>query len=294
MKVVTTSAIPSREVNADGFSTRKGSYPGRRLFTEENTDGLNFVFVRNEFVHSGEKAFETPRHRHTFAQIKYVEKGESNFAAGQFIREGEIAYFPRMAYYGPQFQENCISNVIQFGFNGEHQKGPIWEAYRTEALARLNERGRIEGGQYFDVDLNTGTERVRDGVQAVYEEQYRMHTGQPLVARPPRYESVILMHPGEFDWFEIAPGVAIKRLGAFFDQPGPNGDVRISMVRLDKGASFNLAADRPQLAWTPSAGLVTDGTGHKEFTSLYCPLGEEGSFAGDGVKVILVEFPRLG
>ena len=109
MKVVSAAEVRTYEVNADGSSTRTGTYPGKRIFTEDAPDGLNFIFVRNDFTHTGVNAFRTPRHRHTFAQIKFVEKGASNYAPDQFIEEGEIGYFPRMAYYGPQVKENCNS-----------------------------------------------------------------------------------------------------------------------------------------------------------------------------------------
>lgn len=294
MKVISAFEIPTREVNADGRSTRKGSYPGKRLLTVDEPDGLNFIFVRNEFVHSGEQAFQTPRHRHTFAQVKFVERGASNYGAEQFIEEGEIGYFPRMAYYGPQHQENCISNVIQFGFNGEHQKGPVWEAYRDEALQKLKSRGTIADGKFFDTDPATGAQRVRDGVEAVYEEQYLMHTGTPLVMRPASYDSVILMRPKAFAWFESAPGVQVKHLGRFYDQPGPDGDIRISKVRFSGSGSYRLSSDRPQIAWTTTPGLVVEGQVKTDFTCVYSPYGEQSGISGaDGVEMFVVELPRL-
>ena len=294
MKMIEASHVPSREVNADGQSTRKGSFPGKRLLTEDAADGLNFVFVRNEFVHTGDAAFETPRHRHTFAQVKFVERGASNYGPDQFIEEGEIGYFPRMAYYGPQLQENCTSNVIQFGFHGEHQKGPVWEAYRAEALETLKARGTIADGLYTETDPQTGRTRVRDGVEAVYEQQYRMHTGEALAMRPPSYESVILMKPSAFPWFQAAPGVEMKHLGRFYDQPGPEGDVRISMLRLSDGGVHTLSADRAQLAWTTGSGLKAESRTAEGHTTVYSSIGEEDEISGDtGVELFVVEFPKV-
>ena len=293
MKVISAQDIDPFESNADGRSSRKGSYPSQRLFTEEAPDGLNFVFLRNAFIYSGEQAFETPRHRHTFAQVKFIAEGSSNYAPGQDIGEGEIGYFPRMAWYGPQHKEACTSMVIQYGFHGEHQKGPVWEGYRAEAIERLKARGEIKDGQYFDTDPATGKPRVRDGVEAIYEEQYLMHTGQALPAPPPPgYDAVILMKPDGFPWFEAAPGVEVKRLGDYFDQPGPNGDTRISKLRLSGGA-HTLSADRAQLCWAVAPGLITDGRMRPEITTVYCPRGEEGVLSGDGgLEVFVVEFPR--
>jgi hypothetical protein len=198
-----------------------------------------------------------------------------------------------MAYYGPQSKSNCTSIGIQFGFHGEHQKGPIWEGYRAEAIARLKSRGTIANGTYTDIDPETGETRVRDGVQAVYEEQYLMHTGKPLEFRPARYEAPVLMHPEAFDWFGVTQGVEIKRLGSFFDHPGPNGDTRISMLRFN-GGSYTMSTDRAQLTWTLSPGLVADGQATPELTATFSPRGDSGTICADGgIEVFLVEFPRL-
>lgn len=294
MKVVSASEVVARDANPNGQSTRAGTYLGQRLFTEDAPDGLNFVFLRNEFVFSDADAFRTPRHRHTFAQVKFLEKGASNYAPDQYIEEGEIAYFPRMAYYGPQVKENCTSLSFQFGFNGEHQKGPVWEGYRAEALKRLKSRGTIGDGVYTDIDPATGQQRVRDGVEAVYEEQYKMHTGRELVFRPASYDALVLMRPKMFAWYPEAPGVEMKRLGSFYDWPGPNGDVRISMVRLSDDGAYTLSADRAQVAWTLASGLVVDGGQTPTLTSVYSARGEATEISGrDGIEVYVLEFPRL-
>lgn len=293
MKVVSAENIEAVKENADGRSTRVGTYAGKRWFTQDEPDGLNFIFVRNTFHDDASEAFETPRHRHTFAQLKFVEKGSSNYIPGHDIPEGSMGYFPRMAYYGPQSKSRCTSIGMQFGFHGEHQKGPVWEGYRAGALARLKARGTIANGTYTDVDPETGESRVRDGVQAIYEEQYLMHTGKPLEFRPGRYEAPVLMHPKAFDWHNLEHGVDIKRLGAFFDHPGPNGDTRISMLRLD-GGSFTMPTDRAQLAWTLSPGLVAGGGVYPELAAAFSPRGDAGTISADGgIEVYLVEFPRL-
>lgn len=292
MKVVSVAKLGQYEANADGRSTRTGTYAGRRLFTQDEPDGLNFVFLRNVF-HDESAPFETPRHRHTFAQLRFIEQGSANYAPGQDIPEGDLGYFPRMAYYGPQSKSNCTSIALQYGFNGEHQKGPVWEAYRAEAVERLKEHGTIADGTYTDIDPATGQTRVRDGVEAIYQEQYRMHAGKELVFRPAGYDSAVLMHPPAFEYFPYAPGVDLKRLGTFWDQPGPNGDTRISVLRFSGGA-YTTAADRAQLAWTLSAGLVVDGTPAPELTAVFSPREDEGTISGDGgIEVYLVEFPRL-
>lgn len=296
MEITVASQVPTEEQNADGRSTRAGTYPGKRLHWAEGADGLNFHFVRNEFVHSGDAAFHTPRHRHTFAQVKFLEKGQSNYEPGKYIGEGDIAYFPRMAYYGPQTKENCISIGTQFGFNGEHQKGPVWEGYRQEALRRLKAKGTVEaGGMYRVTDPTTGEVVELEPVEAVYAEQYRMHTGgKEIEFRDPGFDAVVLMHPANFTYYPIAPGVEFKRLGQFHDWPGPNGDVRISMVKLSDNGTYRLGVDRAQVAWVIEPGLQIDGQTYPDHTSVYCPREEECVLSAEGpVEVYILEYPRL-
>ena len=293
MRVAVATKVAPRDENANGRSTRTGSYDGRRLQEDDAPDGLNFILVRNVFADNPDQAFKTPRHRHTFAQVKMVERGSSNFAPDRYIEEGDIAYFPRAVYYGPQAKDNCTSIAIQFGFNGEHQKGKVWEGYRQEAVRRLKERGEIVDGTFVETDPATGETRTKDGVEAVYEEQYRMHTNREFTVAPASYEDVILLHPKAFHYHAVAPGVELKRLGRFYDQPGPDGDVAISMVRLSDGGTFHLAADRAQVAWTLQKGLMVDGETFPELTSVYSPLGDEGRLSAEGsVELYFVEFPR--
>ena len=293
MRIATAEDIQTRDQNA-GLSVRTGSSNVKRLMDDDAPDGLNFWFVRSDHVHEGEAAFSTPRHHHTFAQVKLTERGASDIGLGQYIHEGDLGYFPRGAYYGPQHKEDCTILALQFGFNGEHQRGKAWEDHRAEAMERLMARGRMKDGLYIETDPATGETRTRDSVEALYDERYQMLKGKSLAIGPAGYENPVVMHPTAFSYFQAAPGVELKHLGRFFDQPGPSGDVRISVVRLSNGGSHTLEADRPQLVWTLSEGLQIEGRDYPRLTCAYSPRGEEGRLAGEGgVEVYVVEFPRL-
>lgn len=294
MKVVTAAEVPKEQTNKGGETSRTGTYEGQRLIDDDARDGLNFVFLRNRFFPDG-GVFQTPRHRHSFAQIKFVEKGASNFAPDQYIHEGDIAYFPRGAYYGPQLKDNATSISLQFGFNGEHQKGKVWESFRAEAVSRLKARGTLGDGVFTEVDPATGAKRQRDGVEAIYDEQYQLRYGadKKFVVAPGGYEAPVLMHPKAFPYHPFAPGVELKHLGQFYDQPGPNGDVRISMARLS-GGTYSLGPERARLAWALAPGLRVNGLAYPELTFVYSARDEHVSLSGDGgVEVFLVTFPRL-
>ena len=74
--------------------------------------------------HKVDHVYRTPRHNHTFQQIKFTESGRADVTPGEYIEEGDIGYFPRGAYYGPQAREKDTTTIAcQFGFNGEHQRG---------------------------------------------------------------------------------------------------------------------------------------------------------------------------
>jgi hypothetical protein len=292
MEVIVATDVSVADPN-HGLNVRVGSINTQRLVGDDAPDGLNFWLVRNTFDSDGGQVFETPRHHHSFAQIKMVERGSSNFVPGKDIQAGDIAYFPKSAWYGPQAKDNCTSFSMQFGFNGEHQRGERWEERRTEAMERLNARGHIEKGIYFEKDPATGETKTRDSVEALYDERARMVLGTPLPIGPEAYDSVIMMHPKAFAYFPVSAGVELKVLGRFYDQPGPNGDVCISMVRLSKGGAYKLGDDRAQIGWTLNSGLTVDGKSYTELASFYSPRGETTELGGDGVEVYLVTFPRL-
>jgi hypothetical protein len=293
MKVVVASEVSVQDPNS-GIQLRTGSIDTQRLLDDDAPDGLNFWLVRNCFANSAAEAFKTPRHHHPFAQIKMVEKGSSNVYPGKDIEEGDIAYFPRAAYYGPQAKDNCTSFGIQFGFDGQHQRGKRWEDRRAEAMANLMKRGTIESGIFFGKDADTGEDIRQDSIEALYQERMRLVTNRPLVVEPEGYDSVILMHPKAFPYFPVSPGVSMKHLGRFYDQPGPNGDVGISMVQLSGGGRYALDGDRAQLGWTMKDGLTVDGRDYPALTSFYSPRGEHAEIAGVAdVEVYLVTFPRL-
>jgi hypothetical protein len=293
MSVATAAEAPTREQNRPGYaSSRPGGMISQHLLEDDAADGLNFRFVRNQF-RPGEQAFRSPRHHHAFQQIRFAEKGDLNYAPGKFITEGDIAYFPRGAYYGPQLKDNGISIAIQFGFGGEHQHGPRWERYRAGARARLEERGTIKDGVYIEIDPVTKEKRTRDAVEALYEAQYAAHTNQKFVIPAEGYDAPILMHTKAFQYSDVAPGVEIKRLGRFYDHAGPNADVRISIVRLS-GGSYVLGPDRAQLAWTIMAGLKVGDEVYPELACLHSKRDEEMTISGDdGVEAYIVDFPRL-
>jgi hypothetical protein len=293
MQIVIAAEVQPDRKNV-GSTLRTGATIRQSLLAADTPDGLNFTVNRTEWL-SGADANTTPRHHHAFQQIRWAESGSINFAPGQDIAEGDLAYFPRGTWYGPQERDQGISLTIQFGFDGEKQHGSaFWNRYQAGAMEKLRARGTFEDGLFIEIDPATGERRETDSVEALYEEQFAMHTNRKFVIPAAGYEKPILIHPAIAPYYQAEPGVEVKQLGRFFDHPGPHADVRFSMVRLTDRAAFRLGKDRAQIAWTRSAGLWLDGREYPEATYLYSAREEEAEIRGErGVELILVEFPRL-
>jgi hypothetical protein len=288
MEIVTASEAPILKQT----EVRDGATIRQILLAGDTPEGINFRLFRSQYQ-SGENAFESPRHHHAFQQIRWAESGAVNYGPDMNIPEGDIAYFPRGTYYGPQRKDAGIGLLLQFGFDGEHQSGPRWDAIREEAIKKLKARGTVQHGVFTETDPHTGQTLERDAALALYEQRYIMQFNKPFPVPVERYETPILMHAGSFEYFQLAPGVEMKQLGHFFDHPGRQGDVRISMIRLSGGA-HRLGTERSQVGWAKSPGLQINGRLLPEMSCFYGSSGEELTISGaNGVEVFLVEFPRL-
>jgi hypothetical protein len=280
--------------NDAGKTLRNAKTIRQSLLAGDMPDGLTFTLNRTQWL-SGDNATSTPRHRHGFQQIRWSESGRLNYAPDRYIHEGDLGYFPRGAWYGPQFRDEGVSITIQFGFNGEKQHGsPMWDKYQAEALEKLQASGEFVNGTYVDTDPATGEKRKRDSVEALYEVQYEMHTGERFVIPAAGYDSAILMHPNAFDYYNAGKGVDIRRLGSFYDHPGESGDVAFAMVRLS-GGTFELGPERAQIVWSANHGLIVGGKTYPESTYIFSPRSESVELTSDdSVELYVVTFPRLG
>ncbi|WP_446038733.1 hypothetical protein [Streptomyces sp. SID1121] len=295
MDIAVIADVPASEKPKDG---RPGARPPsdtehKSLLGDVGKDDLRFRFVRNQESLDGGTAARYPRHHHGFQQIRWTEFGSVNYAPNQDIAEGDIAYFPKGAYYGPQMKEHGAQLLLQYGFGDDYPVGgKDWADKYKEATKRLRLKGEFEDGRYVDTDPETGERRERDGVEALHDE----YAGKRLVIPPEAYSAPILMHPAAFAFYEVGPGVEMKRLGQFFDYAGPNADVRMSVLRLSGRGRFALGQDRAQIAWSVGPGLTIEGRAYPGLTCLYSPREESVLLAcrnEDPVDVFVVDLPRL-
>lgn len=273
-------------------AARPGSILRQVLFTETCPDTLSFRLIRSEYQ-GGDRAFETPRHHHAFQQLRWTETGSVNYAPGQNIDAGDLAYFPRGAYYGPQRKDQGSALLLQYGFGEEflHSGGGSRDdVSAADVLDRLRSSGTFADGHYVDTDPVTGRTRTRDAVQAVYDAR----TGGEFTVPQPGYETPILVHPRAFHYYTAAPGLEIKQLGSFYDHPGPQADLRIRVIRLTGNAAYEFTAERAQIAWSTSDGLILDDRPLPPLTCLYSARGEHDRIHGtDGVELVVLDMPRV-
>jgi quercetin dioxygenase-like cupin family protein len=272
------------------IASRATSRPMQWLFNLETDDGFALRMYRTIFE-PGENASVTPRHHHAFQQIRFAEAGSINFAPEQNIAAGDLAYFPRGTYYGPQLRDNGIGIFLQFGLGQELPGGKDSLRRSKETAERLRALGgRVEHGVYIDVDPETGAERRRDPTEVIAKEI----NGAKFAIPAAGYESPILLHPAAFSYFDVGSGAQLKHLGKFYDHPGPDGDVAISVIRLAPGGSYTLGAGRAQAAWTTSPGLLIAGRTYPELTAVFSPRTENSVLsASEDVELYVVTFPCL-
>src|SRR3982751_5626012 len=51
---------------------------------------------------TGSGGWRTPRHRHTFDQIRYVIAGTLPYTETDVLEQGWVGYFPESVHYGPR------------------------------------------------------------------------------------------------------------------------------------------------------------------------------------------------
>jgi hypothetical protein len=166
----------------------------------------------------------SPRHHHSFEQIRFVLSGEHEYARKNY-GAGWLGYFPEGVFYGPQAQvKEGGQFVMQFpGPSG----APFHSRFDTE-------RGRklvlAAGGRFEDGIAVWPDGRKQDAHEALMEAIYGKDAEYP----PPAYAEQVWMNTTNVPWMENEiPGVSTKRI-AYFNQRGP----AVQMIRLEPGASI--------------------------------------------------------
>ena len=178
-----------------------------------------------------EPYYHSPRHRHTFQQVRYVLSGKMKYG-NEVYEPGDCLYIPEGAYYGPV---KPVESGEQLHFADIQFEGPSGIPYPepeevVDAQRKLAKTGTFEDGVYT---FPNG--RKRDAYEAILEQL----TGQKIEYPRPRMNSYIVIRSTGIPWLRHAdiPDVEAKHLAYFFES-GPN----IKMARLKEGAALPAAA----------------------------------------------------
>ena len=214
-------------------SMRDGKLDQKHLLFGEDGSPNNFDLNMGL---TGGGGWRTPRHRHTFDQIRYVIAGTLPYTETDVLQEGGVGYFPESVHYGPQERaEGLRTMVLQCG--GASGGGYLSVAQREAVNAELATTGAFAKGMYTYTDAE-GQTHTLDGSQAIFEKAM----GHELQFAPPRYTDVIAMDPEAYAWLPSADlGVEEKWLGSFTER-----NLRIGFLRLQAGAVYQ-AGQHPSI-----------------------------------------------
>jgi len=180
--------------------------------------------------------YNSPRHRHTFQQVRYVVQGKMKYGH-EVYDVGDCLYLPEGAYYGPiKPVAAAEGGADQMHFVDIQFMGPSGIPYPepddvVNAQRELAKIGKFEEGIYT---FPTG--RKRDAYEAILEKL----TGKEIEYPASRLANYVVMRSAAYLWVNHArfAGVAQKHLGFFFES-GPN----IKLVSVKSGAE--IPAGRP-------------------------------------------------
>jgi hypothetical protein len=176
-----------------------------------------------------EPYYHSPRHRHTFQQVRYVLAGRMRYGKEEY-KAGDCLYIPEGAYYGPikpittDEDDKLHFADIQFdGPSGIPYPDPDDVIHAQQELAKT---GKFEEGVYT---FESG--RKRDAYEAILEKI----TGHKIEYPKPRLSSYVVMHTPGFPWADHPEhkGVQMRHLAYFFET-GPS----IKMAKVASGSAL--------------------------------------------------------
>ena len=261
MHMIETAKIPWTLVS-------KSDRPGRvhrKLVREGSVSpgvGYTVDLVRYE---GGHGTFSAPRHKHNFDQIRYVVSGSPDFGHYQVASQGQSAFFPAGAAYGPETIEEAEMLLIQWG--------PQWitRADHDETYAAMQKAGEFKDGYYITFDAD-GNEHRTDSRNAIWETFNKCSLVYPV----PRYPQPVIMEPEGFAWRPAAPGVSAKIMGRFTEDDVYIGNYDWS----ETGGVLTLGPERTQLLWIAGGQLTVNGVAYDPGTVIFSEFEETTELAG--------------
>lgn len=272
--------VQSSEVQWARFAEQRiGEIRQKRLAVGEAGQADNFEF---SIVWVPEH-YSTPRHRHTFDQIRFVRRGEFGYGANRVQKAGEITYFSEGTYYAQN--GTCESETLLLQFGSATGTGFVKGEELRKAMHELKQIGEFHDGVF--TEYRDGRKINRDATEAIYEHYY----GAPIRYRTPRYEDPVLIHPEAFEWAPTEhEGILYKNLGVFTER-----DITIGFWRIEPDAALTVAADTaPVLLYTLTGVADVDGQMVGEEACIHLARGESTTItAREQMDVYMIRLPRF-
>jgi quercetin dioxygenase-like cupin family protein len=203
---VTIMSIADVELFKAGIG-REGSMAVKQFPLETGVPGVDMEFSWNSY----EKGYGTPRHKHTFDQVRFALEGDREIKDG-YLKPGDCGFYPEGVSYGPQLQTEASTGLgLQF-------QGAAGIPYlRHDDLMKAQKALEAEGGTFtrgvYTRTLPDGKKITKDGHAACFE----YLTGKKIEFPKPRFSTPIVMHSAAAQWTadRKLPGVEHKHLGSF-------------------------------------------------------------------------------
>ena len=245
------SKATPRSGQIDRKPLAKGT-PGKR-------DNFEFNIYR---YHPG---YGTPRHRHTFEQMRIGLSGSITYLPKKSITPGVLVSFPEGAYYGPQQTEE-VTDQLLLQYGGASGQGYLSQEQLIQARAELAENGTFENGIYSVVD-DQGIHRRMDAVEAIYEHVF----GVPVKYIEPRTPDPVAFNIRAHHWIPSeTPGLQEKSLCVFTERRA--GAVVYEAI---SDAKLGLDAGRRELVYTFDGDLEVDGDRYGTQAAVFLDTGDD-------------------
>jgi hypothetical protein len=209
---------------------REGSMAVKQFPLETGVPGVDMEFSWNSYA----KGYGTPRHKHTFDQVRFALDGNREIKDG-YLKPGDCGFYPEGVSYGPQMQTEP-STGLGLQFQGAAGIPYVRHADLQRAEKELKaEGGTFERGVYTRI-LPDGRKITKDGHAACFEHL----TGKKIEFPEPRFAMPIVMHAEAAQWTadRKLAGIEHKYLGSF--------GVRrtgLRLTRIGPGASIPARAE---------------------------------------------------
>ena len=277
MKIVQVNDIPLER----GLQHRGGTFHSRRLLEGEVGTLDNYHLTLGQL--GGD--FFSPRHRHSFEQIRFQVEGTLDYDRDGKLSPGMVGYFPEGMAYGPQTQlpdEVPKTLVLQCGgASGSCYLSRPESKAATEELLKI---GEFKDGVFRRNDGVPG-KRNLDGYQAIWEHVH----GRPMTFPKARYPQPIMIEPANYDWLPVAGanGVFEKLLGVVSECR-----TEVGLLKLDSGAIHD-GGGRGIYFIVSGSGKVGDKT-FARHTTVFVERTETAQFiAAEATEIFHVGLPNL-